>query len=112
MVKSWLKRARGLGGTLLLACLADGEPVPTTPALALQECRLEHPLHISSVAARCASLGVPLDRDDPRSETIALRVAVVGALNRRSAAAPLFVLAGGPGQSAAPFPKNRSPTDQ
>ncbi len=42
----------------------------------------------------------PLDRADPQGSAIDLSVAVVAALNRRSTAAPLFLLAGGPGQSA------------
>jgi pimeloyl-ACP methyl ester carboxylesterase len=70
------------------------------PALTLTECRLEHPLNLTSVAARCGTLRVPENREDPKSAAINLNVAVVPALNRRSAAAPLFLLAGGPGQSA------------
>jgi len=71
------------------------------PTLPLIECRLEHPLHLNSIPARCGALRVPLDPDHPSKEgTIDLQVAVVPALNRRSTAAPLFLLAGGPGQSA------------
>jgi len=44
-----------------------------------------------------------LDRNRPNGERIALHIAVVPALNRRSTRAPLFVLAGGPGQSAEGF---------
>jgi len=68
--------------------------------LALHECRLEHPLRLASIAARCGVLKVPEDRSRPGGATIDLSVAVVPALNRRAAAAPLFLLAGGPGQSA------------
>jgi pimeloyl-ACP methyl ester carboxylesterase len=68
--------------------------------LPLTECRLEHPLHLASVAARCGTLRVPEDREHPQAATIELQLAVVPALNRRSTAAPLFLLAGGPGQSA------------
>ncbi len=68
--------------------------------LPLTECRLEHPLKLTSVAARCGSLRVPEDRDHPRDGSIELNVAVVPALNRRSTGAPMFLLAGGPGQSA------------
>jgi pimeloyl-ACP methyl ester carboxylesterase len=73
-----------------------------TPAarLALHECRLEHPLRLASIAARCGVLKVPEDRTAPGGATIDLSVAVVPALNRRAAAAPLFLLAGGPGQGA------------
>lgn len=69
-------------------------------ALPLNECQLEHPVRLVSIAARCGTLRVPEDRKHPAGESIALNVAVVPALNRRSEAAPLFVLAGGPGQSA------------
>ena len=68
--------------------------------LPLIECRLEHPLHLTSIPARCGTLRVPLDPEHPREGSVDLKVAVVPALNRRSAAAPLFLLAGGPGQSA------------
>ncbi|MBS0613499.1 MAG: hypothetical protein JSS24_10045, partial [Proteobacteria bacterium] len=92
-------------------------------------CRLEHPERLSSVEAQCATLWVPLDRDAAAAGTgalartgvavataartdiaastgtpagsagITLKIARVPALNRRSTAAPLFLLAGGPGQS-------------
>jgi pimeloyl-ACP methyl ester carboxylesterase len=68
--------------------------------LALHECRLEHPLRLASIPARCGVLSVPLDRTQPAGASIDLRVAVVPALNRRASAAPLFLLAGGPGQGA------------
>jgi len=84
---------------------------PTPPTLPLHECRLEHPLKLASIAARCGVLAVPLDRSPAgaapvsspptRGATINLSVAVVPALNRRAQAAPLFLLAGGPGQGAA-----------
>jgi len=122
-----------------------------TATLPLHECRLEHPLRLASIAARCGELEVPEDRTrdagstvsvgtdasshpsgaatvpptanapvdtsgnggvgkpgaalkpratiNPRA-TIKLSVAVVPALNRRANAAPLFLLAGGPGQAA------------
>jgi pimeloyl-ACP methyl ester carboxylesterase len=69
--------------------------------LVLQECRLEHPLRLASVQARCGVLRVPEDRARPEGASIGLHVAVVPALNRRTTGAPLFLLAGGPGQGAA-----------
>jgi pimeloyl-ACP methyl ester carboxylesterase len=68
--------------------------------LALHECRLEHPLRLASIQARCGVLQVPEDRTQPGSASIDLSVAVVPALNRRALAAPVFLLAGGPGQGA------------
>jgi pimeloyl-ACP methyl ester carboxylesterase len=71
-----------------------------TGVLTLHECRLEHPLRLSSVAARCGVLKVAENPAQPAGSSIDLSVAVVRALNRRAMAAPLFLLAGGPGQAA------------
>src|SRR5450755_2803894 len=76
---------------------AQAEGAVTLP---LSECRLDHPLHLTSVPARCGALRVPEDREHPTAGSIELKVAVVPALNRRSTAPPMFLLAGGPGQSA------------
>lgn len=93
-------------GVLVLgACLAPvllaATPSPAT--LTLTECRLPHPDHLQSIEARCGTLTVPEDRAQPRARKIDLRVAVVAALDRRAAADPLFILAGGPGQAATDF---------
>jgi pimeloyl-ACP methyl ester carboxylesterase len=76
---------------------ADAAQVAT---LSLHECRLEHPLNLSSMTARCGVMQVPLDQDHPQAGSIELNVATVPALNRRSTEAPLFLLAGGPGEGA------------
>ncbi|MGA2187700.1 MAG: alpha/beta hydrolase [Steroidobacteraceae bacterium] len=78
----------------------SGRVSAAADSLLLRECRLEHPLRIASVAARCGTLKVAEDPANPAGAAIDLRVAVVPALNRRSTAAPLFILAGGPGQAA------------
>jgi pimeloyl-ACP methyl ester carboxylesterase len=86
-----------------ITCVLGLSPPPAaaaTAALLLHQCRLEHPLKLSSVAARCGLLPVALDPAHPAAGTIELYVAVIPALNRRAVAAPLFVLAGGPGQAA------------
>ncbi|HTV98452.1 MAG TPA: alpha/beta hydrolase [Steroidobacteraceae bacterium] len=68
--------------------------------LELEACRLEHPLELASVAARCGILKVAEDPSRASGRRIGLRIAVIPALNRRARAAPLFILAGGPGQAA------------
>jgi len=73
---------------------------PAAVILSLHECRLEHPQHISWVAAHCGTLKVAENPAEAGGATIDLSVAVVPALNRAATAAPLFVLAGGPGQAA------------
>ena len=88
---------------LLWGALSLSGRVPAAAGSApfpLQECRLEHPLRIAAVPARCGILEVPEDPARSDGATIGLSVAVVPALNRRTAAAPLFLLAGGPGQAA------------
>ena len=87
------------------ACLGAFAPWPyaagaVLAALPLHECRLEHPLRLASIQARCGVLRVPEDRTRPGDATIELSIAVVPALNRNAAAPPLFLLAGGPGQGA------------
>jgi pimeloyl-ACP methyl ester carboxylesterase len=98
----------GVFGALGASCLAlwpagagaaTADTAPTA-GLPLHECRLEHPMRLASIAARCGVLKVPEDWTEPGGATIDLSVAVVPALNRRAAAAPLFLLAGGPGQGA------------
>ena len=94
--------ALGWCGGLQAAGAAAAAEIPST--LELHECRLEHPLRLASLAARCGTLTVAENPAGPRqagpNATLNLRVAVVRALNRRATAAPLFLLAGGPGQSA------------
>ncbi|PWH15816.1 MAG: alpha/beta hydrolase, partial [Anaerolineae bacterium] len=50
--------------------------------------------------ARCGVLTVPEDRANPGGRQIALNIAVIPAIKRNPAPDPLFLLAGGPGQSA------------
>jgi pimeloyl-ACP methyl ester carboxylesterase len=85
---------------LLCGALGWSGRVPAAGTLALHECRLEHPLRLSSIAARCGVLRVAENPAAAAGAAIDLHVAVVPALNRRATAAPLFLLAGGPGQAA------------
>ena len=55
------------------------------------------------VNARCGTLAVPLDRRRTDGEQIELFVAVVDALAEQAEPDPLFVIAGGPGDSATGF---------
>ena len=87
-------------GAVLCAQASCSSAAAPPPALVLHECRLAHPLRLASLAARCGSLKVPLDRSHPGGASIDLSIAVVPALNRRADAPPLFLLAGGPGQGA------------
>jgi len=81
----------------------DAAPVALR-SLALTDCALPTDGN-QQVNARCGSLNVPEDRADPNGRQITLNIALVPAIKRKPAPDPLFLLAGGPGQSAvATFP--------
>jgi len=66
----------------------------------LSDCQLSPPRGAARLAARCGSLSVPEDPDQPDGPRIELRLAVVAALARTPAPDPVVFIAGGPGQSA------------
>jgi pimeloyl-ACP methyl ester carboxylesterase len=99
---AWMPRARR--GALLASVLAPllaislagcGDRAPTRH-VALSECRLAK----LASAAQCAVVEVPEDRSKPDGRKIALSVAMLPANTLNPDADPLFMLAGGPGQSA------------
>lgn len=71
-------------------------PARSTAPLQLQPCRLPG----LAQAAQCGHLRRPLDPDRPQGVAIDLHFAVLPALARHKAADPVFLFAGGPGQSA------------
>lgn len=80
-----------------------GAPERATPAairsIALTDCAL--PISIDrQIDAQCGTLNVPEDRANPNGRQIALNIAMIPAIKRKPAPDPLFMLAGGPGQSA------------
>src|SRR5438105_2969791 len=64
--------------------------------IALADCRLPK----LSTAAQCATVEVPEDRSQKTGRTIVIAVAVLRANTLDPEADPLFMLPGGPGQSA------------
>jgi pimeloyl-ACP methyl ester carboxylesterase len=96
--------AAGLAALVLASMVLPAAPGTAGAAamgrIPLHECRLAHPLRLASIIARCGEFAVALDRNEPGGVEITLALAVIPALNRSARAAPLFILAGGPGQSA------------
>jgi pimeloyl-ACP methyl ester carboxylesterase len=91
-------------GLFLLSLLAGLlASVPGAGALELEDCRISAGPTFPSIKARCGSLSRPLNTDDPDSETFALRVAVVPALNLNPEPDPVVPIAGGPGQGTVQF---------
>lgn len=69
--------------------------------LAFEPCALTAPMTRQPVQAQCARLSVPEDPQSPAGRQIALKIAWLPAENEGAAAPdPVFMLAGGPGQSA------------
>jgi pimeloyl-ACP methyl ester carboxylesterase len=76
---------------------ADGAASGT--ALPMEDCTLLTPSG-TQVKARCGTFTVPEDRANPAGRQIALNLAVIPAIARSPQPDALFLLAGGPGQSA------------
>ncbi len=84
----------------LLVSLAYAAPAES---LELEDCRVSAGPGYPGIKARCGTMLRPQNPDDPESPDIALRVAVVPALNLNPATDPVVPLAGGPGQGAVEF---------
>lgn len=84
---------------LLSACAPQNLPSAPQPSIPLEDCALISPRGIQT-DARCGTLTVPEDRANPSGRKISLNIAVIPAIKRNPIPDPLFLLAGGPGQSA------------
>src|SRR5512139_3261540 len=95
---------------LLSACGPRPATATDSPGIPLQDCVLKSAGIQTQVDAQCGSLRVPEDPADPGSRRIALSIAVVEAISRDPEPDPLFILVGGPGQSALETYPALSPT--
>lgn len=84
---------------LLISCSPASLPSAPQPVIVLEDCALTSPSG-TQVDARCGTLTVPEDRANPDGRQIGLNIAVIPAIKRSPQPDPLFLLAGGPGQSA------------
>jgi pimeloyl-ACP methyl ester carboxylesterase len=84
---------------LLSACSPRNPSALPERSLSLEDCALSTPFG-EQVDARCGILSVPEDRSNPGGRQIELHVAVIPAVKRTPEPDALFLLAGGPGQSA------------
>lgn len=89
-----------LQAILISSCSPQSAHVTDQPGIALTDCALSSPGVETQVDAKCGSLAVSEDPSNPQSRLIMLHVAVVQAIKRSPEPDPLFILAGGPGQSA------------
>jgi pimeloyl-ACP methyl ester carboxylesterase len=95
----------------LLATALGGLTAPIEPAnaaetrvpygrLPFEPCTLAAPGQPVTIAARCTTLRVPEDRSRPQGRHLELALAWIPSTSRNPAPDPVFMLAGGPGQSA------------
>ena len=100
MLRRYHTVSLGLLIALLIVACTPATPGPLEPALPLEDCLLSTPGLNLSVSARCGTLTVPENREDPSGRRIDLNIAVVPAVDRAAQPDPLFILVGGPGQAA------------
>jgi len=104
-------RARTCRATRLLAAVAivsasaaavSAEPVASVAAASSAGDSALHDCHVAGIrnGVRCGAVQRPLDPARPEGRQIAVRYVVVPAMARRKLPDPVFLLAGGPGQSA------------
>ncbi len=84
---------------VVAACTPRDLTATPESSIVLEDCILTS-TRGSQVDARCGTLTVPEDRANPDARQIDLNVAVIPAIKRDPEPDALFLLAGGPGQSA------------
>ncbi|MCZ2128236.1 MAG: alpha/beta hydrolase [Anaerolineales bacterium] len=85
--------------TLLAACSTVSQTPAPKPSIPLEDCPLIS-ARGEQTNARCGILTVPEDRANPSGRKIDLHIAVIPAVSRSPQPDAIFMLAGGPGQSA------------
>ena len=94
-----LSRAELLAAFVLGALLSP-QALEAKSLIPLEPCRIADLDGLVSTEARCGTLSVPEDPDDPDGPHIRLAVAVVPAIATKAKPDPLFLIAGGPGQGS------------
>lgn len=89
-----------LAGLAGLALSPPAEAQRRLGSLVFEPCTLTAPLSVLNVEAQCAKFDVPENPAEPEGRKIALAIAWVPTENSAGADDPLFMIAGGPGQSA------------
>jgi pimeloyl-ACP methyl ester carboxylesterase len=74
--------------------------LPDTNQIEFSNCTLELPGTNHTAGARCGSLQVPENPDEPDGRTISLNIAIAPATGKTTEPDPVFFFAGGPGQAA------------
>ena len=95
-----MRRILTVAALLALACASDAQ-ARKLGSLEFKSCSLSTPFEGDAIAAQCATLKVPENPAAPAGRKIALKIAWIPAARDDAAEPdPVFMLAGGPGQSA------------
>lgn len=89
-----------LQAMLISSCAPQAAPGIDQQAIELTDCTLSSPGFETQINAKCGSLSVLEEPSNQQSRHVTLHIAVVPAIKRNPEPDPLFVLVGGPGQSA------------
>ena len=89
-----------LVGACTFGALVGSHRPDAQPSMHLEPCRIADLDGLVSTEARCGTLQVPEDPDDPAGAKITLAIAVVPAISTKAMPDPLFLVAGGPGQGS------------
>src|SRR5688572_10522625 len=85
---------------LISSCAPRAMHGEAQQAIEMTDCTLSSPGFENQIDAKCGSLSVLEEASNPQSRQLKLNIAVVPAIKRNPEPGPLFVLVGGPGQSA------------
>ena len=89
-----------LMAAFVLGALLSPQSLAAESLIPLEPCRIADLDGLVSTEARCGTLPVPEDPDDPAGAKIRLAIAVVPAISTKAKPDPLFLVAGGPGQGS------------
>lgn len=95
-----LTRWIAIGIAIAIAVASASADARTLGALEFEPCTLAPPVGIATTEAQCATLSVPENRAEPGGRQIELAIAWIPGDRREEHPDPVFMLAGGPGQSA------------
>jgi pimeloyl-ACP methyl ester carboxylesterase len=95
-----MKRTLFSGVLLIMALPATALGLPDSNQIEFSNCVLSLPGTTLTAEARCGSLEVAENPDDPAGRRISLKVAMAPATGKTSEPDPVFIFAGGPGQAA------------
>ena len=82
-----------------VVCVCDSQAASAVPGIEFEDCRLIAPGMMESVEAKCGTLQLLENPDDPKGRMLDINVTFIPAKHRQTAPDPLFIIAGGPGQA-------------